>query len=392
MKPDDLPYALGWLKTLASQRDVGYLLHLELDEIMVMAWRHLNEPAVLTALAETSIEYFRHYHDLLRDRDTLAKNQDLFSDPERRRPLASKILELSQEQNTRFELTNRLPRIIRQEDFDWCFGQLTASIGGMREEAWAGLMWSLFCWSEPDSSRVGRIIEARAISPCIMAESELSFTPVELGSERAKKLREGYELSASRTQREPELLEPTPKDRIEQGLDRSENGEPDIWWLFLREMTLEATSTHYGQVPLDVRTLPGWLRADSHTQHRMLAAADRFLRRGPVDPLKWQRNPHSWGSFDTAAYSAFYILKQEAPDTYDALPGVVWARHVANVLCSPYFDADDGQKQQHEEIALRCYQQAREAFLFYLSLQLDAEDRENRHMISCDRKLGQCWD
>ena len=44
-----------------------------------------------------------------------------------------------------------------------------------------------------------------------------------------------------------------------------------------------------------------------------------------------------------------------------------------------------------KEIGLRCYQQAKQAVLFYLPLQLDAEDRTEQG-ISCVRKLEECWD
>lgn len=125
----------------------------------------------------------------------------------------------------------------------------------------------------------------------------------------------------------------------------------------------------------------------------MLAAADRFLWHVPADPLKWLRDPHRWGHFHTAGYAALLLLKNEAPTTYDILPEWVWQRHVSTVLCAPFFDGEDGDESQHEEVALRCYQQAKELVLFYLPAQIDAEDRDKgNHHISCDRKLGQCWD
>jgi len=392
LAPEYLPCALQWLKSLVAQKRLGYFLHRVADEIMIIAWQHIDAPGVLKALAETSIEYFRHHHDLLHDRDTRERNQDILDDPGRRRLLAAKIVELSQDQHTRFELTSRSPRLIRDEDFYWCTEQLEASIGKPPEPTWAELTWSLFCWGESDPQRLDTIIHSRANSACMMSESELFFTPVELDSERALKMKTHWEDVCKWQEKPPsEPLNPPPTERIEHWLGRSENGEPNVWWVLLREMTLEDTSTHYGTVPLDIRRLPGWLKATTATKTRMLEAADRFLRHGSVDPLKWLREPHSWGVFHTAGYAALFILKQEAKDVYDSLPCWVWERHVATVLCSPFFDEDGEVVKEHEEIALRCYEQARDAFLFYLPLQLDAEDRDGRH-VSCDCKIGLCWD
>lgn len=170
---------------------------------------------------------------------------------------------------------------------------------------WAELVWSLFCWGQPDAHRLDLLIDARTQSPALGADSELFFAPVELGSERAGKMKKGY-YDSQKWNRKPRQrrVKPSPRERIEHWLGRCESGEPNDWWVILREMTLEDTSTHYGIVPLDVRRLPGWRNANASTRHRMLAAADRCLREGLVDPLKWLREPHSWRSSDTAAYSA----------------------------------------------------------------------------------------
>lgn len=83
----------------------------------------------MDALAGTCIEYFRHHQDLVHDRDIVKSNRELFDAPERRRPLAAKIVELSPDPHTLFKLTGLPPRLIRDEDFSWCIKQLLASVG-----------------------------------------------------------------------------------------------------------------------------------------------------------------------------------------------------------------------------------------------------------------------
>lgn len=389
----DLPHALGWLKTLASGQDLDYFLRRIADQIVTKAWSNTADPLVLTALAELCIEYFKHHHGAIHDDDTIKEHPGLFDAPASRRALAAKIVELSQDRSVRYQLIGHSPCLIRHEDFEWCLDQLRLSVGDKTESVWAELVWSLFFGDQPDARRLDMVIEARGWSSALRSESELFFTPVELGSERAQKMRKEY-YDARKWSRKPRKrrVKPPPKERIEHWLRRCESGGPNAWSMLLQEMTLEDTSTQYGIVPLDVRRLPGWQNADTSIRQRMLAAADRFLRYGLVDPLKWLREPNCWGIFHMAGYAALFLLKTEAPAIYDALPGEVWERHVATVLCSPFFHEEEAQKSQHEEVALRCYQQAKNAVLFYLPMQIDAEDRdENRH-ISCDRKLGQCWD
>ena len=388
----DLPHALGWLRTLASQKHLTYGLQCVSDGIMVKAWTSLAAGPILDALAPVCIEFFNHYHALIHDNDILKEHSELFDDSARRRLLAAKVVGICQDRTTHFGLTNRSPNLIRLEDLDWCVERLRQSVGDQTEPRWAELVWSLFCWGQPGSHRLELLIAARAQSSRLHAESDLFFAPVELGSKRAQKMRTDH-AAAHEDQTEPtaQLLSPPPRRRIEKMLERSEKGEVQAWGGLLCQMTLEDTSTRYSVVPLDVRNLPGWKKADAPTKRRMLASAEHFVQSSPVDPLKWLREPHRWGSSDTAAYSALLLLKNEAPETYDALPEWVWGRHMATVLCSPLFNPEEDVKSEHEAVALKCYQQAKSEMLSYLPMQIDAEDRV-RDYISCAEKLGQCWD
>jgi hypothetical protein len=342
------------LRTLAGEKDLDYSLHGASDEIVIRAWEGVADPQVLDALAKVCVQFFKHHHGVIHDSGRMKENSALLDDPNRRRRLAAKVVEISQDQVTRFELAGRPPCLIRLEDFEWCAEQLRQCVSSQAEKAWAELAWSLFRWGQPDAQRLDTAIDARGQSPAFHTVSELFFTPVELGSERAQKIKKEY-YDAKKWSRKPRTkhVKPPPRQRIEHWLVRSEKGEPQAWWVLLDEMTLEDSSTQYGIVPLDIRKLPGWTRADAPTKQRMLIAADSFVRRGPVDALKWLREPHTWSTFHIAAYAALLLLKNEAPKAYAALPSSVWARHVATVLCSPMTSEDDRHPSQHEEVALR---------------------------------------
>ena len=395
LKSEHIPPALNWLKALASNDGVGHWHHSLADKIILRAWECIGEAPVLEALAETALERFRHYHGLIYDDATVKDHAELFDNPTNRRALAARIVGLSQDQRIPFDLTTCSPGLIRLEDlsdFEWCVERLLASIGNSTEPVWAALAWSMFYRGEPCSVRLACVTEARGVSPCLKRESDAFFGSVEISSERAAEMREQYLAMQDRgTKRPIQVLKWAPKDRIEHWLSRCEAGELQVWLQLLLALTLEDTDTKYGTVRLDIRRLPGWGAAAPATRLRIVKAADSVVRFAPVDPLKWQREPHRWGNDDIAAYAALFILKQESPVAYDALPGWVWQRHVATVVCTPFYDEDNGQRQEHEEIALKCYECSPAAMLYYVPMQLDAENRDGRH-ISCDKTLGQCWD
>ncbi|KKN15725.1 hypothetical protein LCGC14_0983150, partial [marine sediment metagenome] len=168
----DLPHALGWLRTLASQHHLDYILHRVSDEIMVRAWGNIAGIGILDALAGVSIEFFKNYHALMDDTDTVKKHPNLFDDPARRRLLAARIVALSQDRTVRSELMGRSPRLIRPEDFAWCVEQLRQCVGSQAEPVWAELIWSLFCRGQPHADHLDMLIDARAESPALHAKSE----------------------------------------------------------------------------------------------------------------------------------------------------------------------------------------------------------------------------
>ena len=275
LKPDDLSHALKWLSKLIAENRLSYSMYKAADEITVKAWQNMTVRDVLDALADVSIQCFRKYQGLVHDTDTLKEHAHVFDDPGNRHTLAAAIVGKSQDQHTRYELTGRSPQLVRQEDFEWCIEQLVASVGSPPESLWAGLAWSWFCCGEPESVRLDAILRARALSPCLEQESSRLCEPVDLASQRAAQLRTQHaQMLARERPRAPEPLEWSPKDRIDHWLTNSEHGEAKAFWVLIRDMTLEETSSEYGLIPSDIRKLPGWQNADALTRQRILRAAE----------------------------------------------------------------------------------------------------------------------
>jgi hypothetical protein len=64
-----LPFALNWLKTYTAQRGPRHHFNFEnlADDIVILAWKHIDDPDVFQKLTETCIELFKQYYDLVQD-------------------------------------------------------------------------------------------------------------------------------------------------------------------------------------------------------------------------------------------------------------------------------------------------------------------------------------
>ncbi|HDZ22162.1 MAG TPA: hypothetical protein ENH80_14740 [Phycisphaerae bacterium] len=330
----DLPAALEWARSQATTRDTDFHFARVADDIMVRSWRHLDDSSVLQAMAATCVERIANHRDLIWDPAKRDEHSAEFEDPCKRRQLVEAVIErLTNDENV-VVLTHLWPRLVRDSDFDWCTQKLLLSVSGPCEVRWAKLVWSLSCWGDASSGRLDTICNAREKSAALTSESELFFTPVQLDSDRAHRLKEMTGQEAEQEEK-PEVLEWLPKDRIQHFLTVFEAGETMAMADVLRQMTLEDTSTHYDNLfELDITTLPGWRKADEETQARILKAAESYLAscaEFDVDRLC----DRSASQIDAASYKAFLLLKKLRPEGLDSFPDEVWA-HWTPVFFGPF--------------------------------------------------------
>ncbi len=332
---DGLPSALEWLRRLATRRHDFHLGRLA-DEIIIMGWAHMDDPETFQGMVITCGDLLRQHEDLVQDHDEKNEHSVQFDDDCKRRKLAKAIVEQCADPQEVVLLMHRWPRLIRSEDFEWCAAELLSSVSGPTEPFWAHLTWTLCRWSEPDSSRLDIVVAIREESPEFRRESERFFTPVDVASEEAQRMREMHELTTEKQQEEqPEALEWLPKDRIQHCLSRFENGELAAWWALIQEMTLEDTSTHYRQpFGLDITVLPGWTNSDEQTRARILGASESYLR--SCEPFDRERLfGHSASQKEDAAYKAICLLWLLRPEALAAMPESVWA-HWTPILFGPF--------------------------------------------------------
>lgn len=351
-----LPRALKWLETHAVERRLGFAFNALADDIIIAAWRHMDDQDVLRAMANTAIELLKHHHELVQEEDKRSEYTTQFDDADKRRKLSKAMIE----QDIDIHVTHCLvsawswPHLMRDDDFDWCVQELLSSISEPTESNWAAMVWTLFIWTEPCGKILDVLIDARTKSTALRKESASFFTPVVLNSDQAKKMRDQYEKAHKwKQKKEPKLLEWLPRDRIQLYLSKFEKGEHNAWWLLLRNLTLEDTSKRYEHLfEPDITVLPGWRNSDTKIRQRILDGAKSYLeakasfnREGLLDGSADEK--------DISAYKAFVLLLKEWQEGILSLPDDVWGYWVP-ILFGPF--GSDGNKDTQKLLISMSYE------------------------------------
>jgi len=319
---ESLPIALEWLTKTHSSRSDAYCFQALSDETVLKSWDYLETPPVFERFVELCIEFLKSHHPLIHDPKKQEENKENFGDQKFRRKVSKAIIESSQGKNLSFLLRWEWPHFIRNEDFDWCLQELFVSKGKTLEEIWVDLSWFLFRQQPESSFLSSTMIEARKKCPRLFERTREYFDPVELGSERAKKLKAEYEEELS-WKRKPETkkLDWPPSERAAYYLDQFEKGKMDAWWALLREMTLEETSTHYNDGMLfgeDFYSFPGWKNKTDGIKERIIASAWKYLEAKPEIDFKGVFRG-SLGGREIAGFRALQLISDRCSDEFSKL-------------------------------------------------------------------------
>lgn len=157
---------------------------------------------------------------------------------------------------------------------------------------------------------------------------------LDLDSDIARNLREHYE-NEQEYSKPPELLTPSPVERIAMLLDQIEAGNLDAWSSLTRTLTLQPTSQYYENEGSDLRKLPGWIDSDVAMRARIIGAGKAFLSSFEPDPAEYTKQ--TFGHWIIAAYLAFVLLYEEDAAYLFSQPPAFWHRW-AGLLLSYKFD------------------------------------------------------
>jgi hypothetical protein len=166
------------------------------------------------------------------------------------------------------------------------------------------------------------------------------FDPIDLGSDIAKDLRASHERLA-RGDASDEEGKASEEDRqqflayLTDAISNAQERDIALWWQ-VDSKFLSATELHAGKrITRDILapSVTGgiaWAMADEELRGRMLTASRRYLDEF-VPGDEWVGSSSLYYPA-LAAYRAFLLLRETAPDLYDSVPTGTWTRWIPTLL------------------------------------------------------------
>jgi hypothetical protein len=397
---EDLPVALRWVKENASQYEGDYSVGRVIDEIMVLGWQNLDAPSVLSLFAEASLLRLRGFqHDVI-DLSNIHGGERFtqqIADAEKRRAVLKAIGPLLDEKKHDHLMVSRSqilqPRI---EDLFWLFEQLNEAQTEEEQKPWLQFLGNFYSPWPVSPEAFSALHEAFQQNDAVEKYYSWAFTPVELDSPDGNAQREGYErLMAPRKEMDEELkknaLNPPPKARVLECLDKFEKGEVDFWWHLNLQLTLAPYMKVYGdELEFDLRKLPGWEDAEAGTRTRILEAAKSYVKTGEPQNSQWVgTNTMFRPAF--SGYRALYLLFAELPEFIRELSSDTWRKWAAVIVSYPLNSHGGDEMIPHQFLVAQAYTHAPDEVIRTVLKQIDAEN-ENGGIILFPQRLDVCWD
>jgi predicted NACHT family NTPase len=389
----DLEMALEWVKKQPVKHESHYPFDALADSILLRAWEHLDNPAILSIFAEIVVSRQSQYAQVIDNHGSVSFRKILQDDDFKRRALIEKCVSIIQHSdgdpywlsgNSQYSSLTPL-----KQDFIWLIEKLVTASSDSMQRVYAKLIyWEL---DRNNAEQISLVITTSQTNSILKEEFSPTLDFVPLNSQRARESKSQYlERQQHLIQREQNQLNPPPKIRVLQCLDRFEAGQVDAWWLLCREMTLLPTSTHYNRPwEVDITTLPGWEEADETVRHRIIDAAKQYIYAGDSNTANWLGKnsfPHSV----IGGYQALRLISVKDPEFIAKLPGEVWQNWAAIILDFPNA-REDKNKEIREGLLRRAYKNAPNEFLGALGILIDQENSQHGS-VNIHREVECCWD
>ena len=375
IQPSDLPIALQWVETQSI--GLGHISPFSdvIEAIMLHGWAHLETPDVLHAVARAALKRLEHYEGILGERG----HEELINQDDKRHRLLEALLPLIDNLGNNWVWLVSVSPLLLEKDIPWLITCLNPASTEAEQQRWALLIEKLAGWSAPTQLDV-LIGETQKYPPLVKALEKLKADYPE-----KEKLRREWQ-----RERRVEPLKPSPQERIETLLEKCENKDSGAWWLLNREMTLEPTSTYYGNdFNSDLTTVPGWKSADDKTRARIIEVAKKFLLEQGPNTSEWLDQGNVVYHPALPGYRALELLLRESPDSVAALPPDVWKKWAPAIPTFPNKGSSDDK--YHGRLIQLTYQHAPDELIQTVLKIIDLENRATGN-IFITFQLRPCWD
>ncbi len=382
---NDIVEGLRWLRIRGISSRADSTFSTIRKAILQNAWNNLDEPNVLKELAETIAHNLADAHE---------EREELVFDDESRLKVLNTLVPLFPDiKNHIFWLVYHHPILVKQSDLRWLLERFFDEVSTEIKGCLLQLIERVF--NVQNSEHTELIITASTKSASIASTFAWGLNYIVLNSPEADKLRERHEqmqqlMDEGTKSEETPLLVPSPTERINQYLEKFENGDLQAWWLLNREMTLKANSTHYGSdYETDLTKAPGWQSASIEVKQRILNAARNYLLDADPAQNKWlNKNVIYFPAL--AGYRALRLLSIEDSQFIRLLPKDCWRKWAAIILAYPFQSEEDDREFQINAVE-SAYKHA-PLEIIHATLCLIDKENEQYDSVNFLPILERCWD
>jgi hypothetical protein len=285
------------------------------------------------------------------------------------RSLASHLVNLPESQR-RFALhtISYDYRLFKPEDVPWLVDEIKNTPDKpIRAFFLDQLRWFVLLHEQRPAERLeeayGALSAVRGEVPELDALAREAFDAWELDSDRAREAKEhNEERRRDRTHRPP--LDPPLETRIEEHLPTALTGNEVAFRELCYCLTLRPHDNAHrdgGDDAHDVTKLAGWKALDETYHHRILLAADAYLRQVRPDEEDWDAWADGKETFRILnAAKALFLLHRFRPDLLDALPAEAWGAWAPTLALHPA-SGHEGAFQAYQDLVQRAFHASPEA-------------------------------
>jgi len=391
LQPDHLVVALNWLGNQGI-RCFGHPFEKLGNAILLKAWENFDLPGIAEKFTRVALVQWKEHQRIITGDDKLQQQfaSSLLNDSEKRHTLIEQaVLIISEtEEDPYFLLSSSTENILISEDIFWMLEKLQNANYEKAEKIWSQLLqWS---FNHQDAKQVDAIVVATQTNNILQEVFASYFSPIDLNSIQADKLRADYlrveEMQVHR-QNAP-LLDPPPRERVLQLLEKLESGDLAAWWQLNMEMTLKPESHYYdNEFELDLTQLPGWQEANEATQRRIIEGAKKYIQQQDDVDYVWI-GTNTFNRPALAGCRAFLLLLKESPDFLKNLVPEIWLRWAPVIVAAT---SSNQHKDSYLELVKYAYLNAPEEFIKTLITLINKENQEHDYLFVIDR-LDKCWD
>lgn len=402
LKIEDLPVALRWVKENAAQFGHDFSIERVIDEIMLLGWQNLDAPGVLQSFAEAALIRLRLYnHHIIKPSNVFLGEDttELLAGDDKRRIVLKAIAPLLNEKpHDFFRVFQSSMLRPRKEDLPFLIDSLAESGSVEEQNNLAEIITEFYRFVPIEPDVLGFLYDGYNRSENVRKLFPHIFEPVELHSENAFKMKSEYENwlkqqkefeEMSRRHQSPPL-DPSPKERVLNILERIENGEKMFFWL-TQELSLEPDSEFYrNDWEADATEFQGWAEADTQTQERIVEAAKDWVLHGDPENDEWV-GTNSFQYSALGGFRALILLSKVAPEFVQNLDNQIWGKWAAIIVLHPSYRDDEKDAEPHYSLIAETYKRAPNEIIATVLKVISAANENGEHLFF-DRKWSVLWD